>query len=176
MLSLEPQRSGYDIRKTVESSVSYFWRESYGQIYPALKHLAAAGLIRARPTRAGGRPGRREYALTAAGRARLRAWLATPCGDAPPRNEFLLKLFFSGAASRRDCETHMRTFRENNQRLLDTLLELETRARAAHVGNPHLPFWLLTLSFGIAQLRASVQWSDAALGVIGSETGGLHHD
>jgi PadR family transcriptional regulator AphA len=31
--------SGYDIRKTVQESIRFFWSESYGQIYPALKRL-----------------------------------------------------------------------------------------------------------------------------------------
>jgi DNA-binding PadR family transcriptional regulator len=38
MLSLRPM-SGYDIRKTVQESIRFFWSESYGQIYPALKRL-----------------------------------------------------------------------------------------------------------------------------------------
>ena len=33
MPSVEPRKSGYDIRKAVESSVAYFWRESYGETY-----------------------------------------------------------------------------------------------------------------------------------------------
>src|ERR1035441_9620557 len=43
LLSIEPNQSGYDLRKAIESSVGYFWGESYGQIYPTLKRLAAGG-------------------------------------------------------------------------------------------------------------------------------------
>jgi DNA-binding PadR family transcriptional regulator len=39
MLSIAPM-SGYDIKKQVETSISNFWSESYGQIYPALRNLA----------------------------------------------------------------------------------------------------------------------------------------
>jgi len=47
MLSIEPNlsASGYEIRKAIESTVGYFWGESFGQIYPTLKRLAAEGLI-----------------------------------------------------------------------------------------------------------------------------------
>ena len=44
LLSLGPM-SGYDIRQLIPRSIGYFWNESYGQIYPGLKRLAAAGLV-----------------------------------------------------------------------------------------------------------------------------------
>jgi DNA-binding PadR family transcriptional regulator len=166
VLSIEQNKSGYDIRKAVESSVSYFWRESYGQIYPALKRLAAEGLIAPRKAGAKGRPERREYSLTAAGRARLREWLAAPYRDDPPRNEFLLKLFFGRSAPPEVCMRHIKEFQEKNKHLLAALQELQRQAKKHSAGNPHMPFWMLTLSFGIAQVRASVEWSDAALSTL----------
>ena len=163
MLSVESNRSGYDIRRAVEASVSYFWRESYGQIYPTLKRLAAEGLIVPRKARSKGRLERQEYSLTAKGRARLEEWLALPYRDQPLRSEFLLKLFFGRAAPLEVSVQHLRTFQEKNGRLRATLVELERQARAHHRGNPHLPFWLLTLSWGICATRAAVDWSEQAL-------------
>jgi DNA-binding PadR family transcriptional regulator len=163
MLSVEPNRSGYDIRKAVEASVSYFWHESYGQIYPTLRRLAAEGLIVARKPGAKGRPERQEYSLTAKGRARLEEWLAAPYRDHPIRSEFLLKLFFGRAAPPHVPAQHIRTCEERNRRQLATLVELEKLVRTKHRGNPHLPFWLLTLSWGICILRAAIGWSEQAL-------------
>ena len=86
LLSIEPNQSGYDIHKTVEGSVGYFWGESYGQIYPTIKRLAAEGLIEPSKATSSARPQRRQYCLTDAGRARLQEWLAVPYRDDPPRN------------------------------------------------------------------------------------------
>ena len=36
--------SGYDIKKMVEVGLSYFWSESYGQIFPTLNRLVDDGL------------------------------------------------------------------------------------------------------------------------------------
>ena len=44
MLSISPM-SGYDIKKEVETSISNFWTESYGQIYPVLKSLIAEKFV-----------------------------------------------------------------------------------------------------------------------------------
>src|SRR4051812_1177259 len=93
LLSIEPM-SGYDIRRNLDESLSHFWSESYGQIYPALRRLEAARLIA--PVKQAGAGARRKrlYTLTPLGRARLRAWLAEAPKPQPPRNELMLKLFF----------------------------------------------------------------------------------
>ncbi len=56
LLSLGPM-SGYDIRQLISQSIGYFWSESYGQIYPGLKRLAAAGLVEKKTQRQKGKSG-----------------------------------------------------------------------------------------------------------------------
>ena len=87
------ERTGYDIKRTVEHSTAFFWGASYGQIYPELGRLERAGLVKGK-AQTGGR-GRREYTVTARGRRALAEWLSA---DAPlafnTRDEGLLKQFF----------------------------------------------------------------------------------
>src|ERR1035438_2471116 len=99
LLSIEPNQSGYDIHKTVEGSVGYFWGESYGQIYPTLKHLAAEGLIEPSKSTSSAGPQRRRFCRRPAGRPRRQGWLAAPYRDIPPRNESPLKVFFGREAA-----------------------------------------------------------------------------
>jgi PadR family transcriptional regulator, regulatory protein AphA len=165
-LSIEPNLSGYDIRKGIESSVSYFWRESYGQIYPTLKRLAAEGLIVASKPDKAARKGRQLYSLTEAGRACLREWLAVPFKNDPPRNEFLLKLFFGREAAPSVAIAHVRELQERNRRMLATLLGFETMATTQASQNPHQPFWMLTISLGIALTRAALEWGESALATL----------
>jgi DNA-binding PadR family transcriptional regulator len=94
ILAIHDDQSGYEIRKTIQQSVGFFWGESYGQIYPTLKRLAAGGLIVPSKSTSQTRPKRQEYCITGAGRSALQEWLAVPYRDNPPRDEFLLKLFF----------------------------------------------------------------------------------
>ena len=78
MLGWRPM-SGYEIKAIVDKSTRFFWAASYGQIYPELRRLAAAGLIEGKASPQGGRK-RNVYRLTPAGRRQLRAWL-----DAEPQ-------------------------------------------------------------------------------------------
>ena len=175
ILAIHDNQSGYEIRKTIQQSVGFFWGESFGQIYPTLKKLVADGLIA--PAKSGSapsestsapRPRRQEYSITAAGRASLQEWLTVPYRDDPPRNEFLLKLFFGIEAAPTVSIGHILRFQQRHRHLLDTLLELEGLARAHNSQYPGFPFWMLTLSFGVAQLRSALEWSETALTMLSS--------
>jgi len=166
MLAIEPNRSGYDIRQAIESSVGHFWGESYGQIYPTLKRLVADGLIVASATR---KQRRQEYSITPAGRECLREWLALPFQNDPPRNEFLIKLFFGLEASPEVSIGHLQELQKRNESSLKTMLEIQSIAPKVNAGNPHLPYWMLTVGLGIAVTQAALQWGESAIQTLKSQ-------
>jgi DNA-binding PadR family transcriptional regulator len=135
LLTVGSSASGYDIRKAVESSIGYFWSESYGQIYPTLKRLAKKGLIQ--PSAATPNSRRQQYSITPAGRESLQQWLAQPFYNEPPRNEFLLKLFFGGEAPIAVSVAHIHDLNQKNRQMLSTALEIEAMAEMQPPQNPH---------------------------------------
>src|SRR3954452_17926087 len=87
------KRTGYDIKKLVDKSTRFFWAASYGQIYPELKRLEEAGLIRGEADPRDGRQ-RRAYELTKEGDEALDEWLRDPDDiTIDTRDSALLKLF-----------------------------------------------------------------------------------
>ena len=163
MLSIQPNLSGYEIHKAIEDNFGSFWGESYGQIYPSHKRLVAEGLIEAREPASAAKKRRQEYALTDAGRVSLREWLALPFQNDPPRNEFMLKLFFGREAEPGVALAHVRELQQRNQRMIATLEGIEKMARAHLSKDPNLPYWMLTLGLGLALTRAALDWGDSAL-------------
>jgi len=121
MLSVQSNLSGYEIHKAIEDNFGSFWGESYGQIYPTLKSLVSDGLIEATETGGTGKKRKQLYALTTAGRECLREWLAQPFQNDPPRNEFMLKLFFGGEAAPGVALAHVRELQERNLRMIAML-------------------------------------------------------
>ncbi len=93
--------SGYEIKTEVDISTRFFWAASYGQIYPELKKLQAAGLVEGTDRPQGGRK-RTVYHLTPAGRDALRAWLRRPPEMLELRHEGMLKVFFADALPARE--------------------------------------------------------------------------
>ena len=158
--------SGYDIRKTVQESIRFFWSESYGQIYPALKRLEAQKLVERARGAQKGRAGRQVYALTRTGRRELQEWLTRKPQMQPFRNELLLKLFFGRLVPREACQEHLRHFRQRQEDFLRTYRQVEGWLHTEHERHPDLPFWLMTLTYGVHQARALRDWCDETLAAL----------
>jgi PadR family transcriptional regulator AphA len=156
--------SGYRLKQLIEISISNFWTESYGQIYPMLRQLEREGLAKAHVSK-GGR-GRTTYAITEAGRAELARWLTEPAAPRPPRNELLLKLFFGRYAKPAELRRHLEKFRA--ERVAEAARHRGTRKMLESIPDPppHLPYWLLTLSYGESEVAAQLRWVDAALATL----------
>jgi hypothetical protein len=117
-----------------------------------------------------GKQRRQEYSITDAGMACLREWLALPFQNDPPRNEFLLKLFFGREASPNVMANHIRELQRRNRQSLQTMLDIQSLAPKLDADNPHLPYWMLTLGLGIAITRAAMEWGELALETVSRES------
>lgn len=85
------EASGYDIRRMcTEEEFSYFVEASYGSIYPALARLEDEKLVKSRTEQQDGKPARKVYSITDAGRAALTDELSGPLGEDMFRSPFLL--------------------------------------------------------------------------------------
>ena len=125
-LSLRPM-TGYALREAIVEVLGHFWRESFGQIYPALADLEAQGLVRRRE---GDRPNSSLFELTPEGSARLLALLREPATQQLPRNGLLLRLFFGSMLGHDECK----------RLVLEARAEAERAAAAldAHAGDRSL--------------------------------------
>lgn len=83
--------TGYDIRKmAAEGEYGYFVEASFGAIYPALAKLEADGLVSSRIEPQDGKPARKVYQVTNAGRAEFQGELFENLTTDVFRSEFLL--------------------------------------------------------------------------------------
>ncbi len=90
------EATGYEIRKlSVEGEYSYFIDASYGSIYPALARLETDGLVTSRVEVQDGKPAKKIYSITAAGRSVFIQSLFEKLGQDEFRSEFLLFLRFA---------------------------------------------------------------------------------
>lgn len=169
MLSIKPM-SGYDIKKLIETSISNFWTESYGQIYPILKALVAEKLVTRTTEKQSGKPDRHVYELTGRGREVLRDWLALAPTPQVDRNELLLKLFFGEETPAHVSLSHIAEFRLRHQQLLERYRAIEKNIKLEHRENPNAPFWLVTVHYGRRTSEALLAWCDDAAKTLGRIT------
>ena len=141
-------RSGYEIKQSVEASTRFFWAASYGQIYPELRRLEAAGLVRGEAESVGARP-RRVFHLTEAGMAALRAWLRGAPEVLELRHEGMLGAFFAGSLEPGERAGRFEALAEMHER---RLADLEAVSDAIGSQDRHGSSYMV-LQHGIAYQR-----------------------
>ena len=166
MLSTGGPMTGYALRNTIAGSVGNFWQESFGQLYPALRSLAAEGLVSGKS--AAGGPGReaRIWSITPRGREELARWLALPPAMEPARNELLLKVYFAGAVPPEVTLANLDRVRGTLRGLLGGYEQLDAHWERETAGHPDAAYWHLTLELGIDFTRTALAWLDRAEAVI----------
>ena len=164
LLRMAPM-SGYEIRKELARSTASFWSESYGQIYPALRDLAAAGWARRHSERAGGRA-RRVYAITIKGKDAFDRWLRETPRTPPPRNELLLKLFLADREFLDPPEAWIRALLEEESEQVRRLRKLQDQLPRGDHRHPNLRFWLFSLEFVERRSEATVAWCRKTLATL----------
>jgi DNA-binding PadR family transcriptional regulator len=142
--------TGYRIKQMLEQVASFFWSASYGQIYPELRRLEAAGLVNGREVTSNGRL-RREYSLTSAGEKRLRDWLAEP-GEPSLwlRNEGLLRLMLVDWEDRELARKNLAELRQMSADRLEAVRSLvPPRERGRRIQD-----------LGVRLLEETIRWCD----------------
>ena len=87
----EGESTGYEIRRQcVDGECSYFVEASFGSIYPALAKLEDDKLVTSRTEVQNGKPAKKIYSITEAGRAAFAQELSQPLGEDMFRSPFLL--------------------------------------------------------------------------------------
>ncbi len=162
MLAVAPKSSGYDIKKLMEGSTQYFWKETYSSIYPVLRTLINEGLIVLckNPSKSGRQ--RDVYELTMKGKKELQDWMNKRVENEQFRNELLLKLFFGEFVPPSTTRRHIQEF---HQMLLekDKIYQNIKNKLLLEKNEPGFPYWLMTLDFGIKQLKSALEWCESSL-------------
>jgi PadR family transcriptional regulator, regulatory protein AphA len=91
LLSWRPL-SGYDLKKIIADSLSFYWSGNNNQIYKTLVQLHTEGLVESEVQQQENYPTRKEYNITERGAAELRNWVLSAPELTQFRNTFLIQL------------------------------------------------------------------------------------
>ncbi|HYG95196.1 MAG TPA: PadR family transcriptional regulator [Nocardioides sp.] len=88
----ERAASGSELTRRFDASIGFFWTATHQQIYRVLGRMDAEGWIESEVVPQADRPAKKVYAVTDAGRAELRRWIAEPTAVDPVRSDLGVKL------------------------------------------------------------------------------------
>ena len=161
--------TGYDIKKRIDGQIGFFWKGSFGNIYPALASLEEEGLIK-RSSKRSDDSSREKilYALTAKGKKALLAWLKEDSAQNDLRYETMLKVFFGGCADREVTIKSIRNFEEEVRSDLNLLKTYKKNLKSLTDDEDHLHFYL-TVLFGINTYEGYLKWCREAVSLLSEE-------
>jgi DNA-binding PadR family transcriptional regulator len=74
----EQSGSGYELTRRFDRSIGYFWSATHQQIYRTLRTMEADDWVSVTVVAQHGRPDKKVYTVSDAGRAELARWIAAP--------------------------------------------------------------------------------------------------
>ncbi len=172
-LSIEPT-SGYTLKQRFDGSVRSFWSVTQSQIYRELHALEQEGLVEPTTLPGDGKPDRKVYSLTEAGRAALERWLDEPLEPLLLRHPLLLKLVFAAHMPPERLDDILARYAEGIEstradyagRLEDPrIFSLARSAREQDI-------WRLSIEHGLAWCDAELRWIERARGELSKRQGG----
>src|SRR5580698_10456016 len=159
----ERPMTGYELAKTFDSSIGFYWKANHQQIYRELTRLRDRGHIEGREVVQTGKPNKLVYTLTAEGSAAFRHWGAKPSVPPSIKDDLLVRLYALDSVDidplRADLMARLEHHRDRclrYERILNKRFT-EGTASLADTGK------LLALRLGVRHERAVVEWCEEAL-------------
>ncbi|MCP4620734.1 MAG: PadR family transcriptional regulator [Bradyrhizobium sp.] len=170
----ERPMTGYELAKTFDTSIGFFWKADHQQIYRELSKLRDRGHVQAREVVQTGKPNKLVYTLTSEGRSALKHWAARPSRPASIKDDLLVRMFALEAvdidALRTDIMARLEHHRDRQARYERILTKRFPEGTAPHADLGKL----LNLRLGVRHERAVVEWCEEALDALsgGAATSG----
>ncbi|MDA9557601.1 PadR family transcriptional regulator [Vibrio sp.] len=153
--------TGYDITKEFSSSIGYFWKASHQQVYRELNKMAVNEYVTCVLEPQEGKPDRKVYSITEAGRAALREWFQKPTSHNAVRDEFSAKLMACSVETSPSFQHNLVELIEESRRFLTHFKELEATEYANKDNlDKTQRIELLTLRRNMFIREAWIEWAE----------------
>jgi DNA-binding PadR family transcriptional regulator len=168
----EHPMTGYELAKTFDSSMGFFWKADHQQIYRELSKLRDRGHVEGREVVQSGKPNKLVYTLTPKGLTALRHWAARPSVPASIKDDLLVRM---NALDSLDIEPlradlmarleHHRDRYERYERMLGKRFPQGTASSPGDMGK------LLNLKLGLSHERMVAEWCEEAIEALSAMAG-----
>jgi PadR family transcriptional regulator AphA len=158
LLTLGP-KTGYEIKKSIEESIGFFWQESFGQIYPTLKKMEQLGFVESQDSSEGSGKSKTTYKITKLGQKELKKYLESSLSKNIVRNELLLKIFFASNMDLKILKKQLEEIKKDCKSNLKLFLSIKQKNFVnCEVNNKDSIFWGFTLEYGISNMKMNLDW------------------
>ena len=165
------EMTGYELNKTFNDSLHFFWKVQTSQIYRELNHMEKSGWLTSKTVFQTDRPNKRMYSITDSGRTELQNWLYDNNFDSEfqIRSTFLMKIFFS---NKKNIKENIKMFEAYKSKCMYELKILEKANNNIEFYSEKSEektesiYWNLTVLFGEKHLKTSIDFADEAIKIL----------
>ena len=161
--------TGYQIMEVFRDSLNYFWTAQTSQIYRELQTLKKSGFVTDTAVKGEGRPDKKLFSITDAGKDELIRWLRTEsCLDT--RSRLLMLTFFRGELT---AEENIEFFNAVREEVMQFGRSLDKPAESAlsyaqYVSSPENSiYWQMTVEYGKMYMKMLEEWCGKCIEMIG---------
>lgn len=159
--------TGYDLAKSFDSSVSFFWHAQNSHIYLELGKLERRGFVACERIQQTDKPNKKLYTITDAGREEFLRWLAEGGAEEAlgGKNAFLMRVFFSGNVSPEQSIAMLRRFADDAGAYVAGMSGIPQNIEkyGAYLGSYKSLYWQFTADFGRSYMAMCVEWAESCI-------------
>lgn len=152
--------SGYDLEKLFSNSIGFFWSAKISQVYRDLHTMEKAGWVQSQQVVQTGRPNKKVFRVTDAGREELENWLIhyDMKHDFDIRASILVRMFFAAKRPKEETIALLERFRETCQKTIDKLDGVHEKLECYDIEAMDLLYTKSTLSYGEKYYNMQIAW------------------
>src|SRR6266702_1311601 len=159
----ERPMTGYELAKTFDASIGFFWKADHQQIYRELSKLRDRGHVQGREVVQSGKPNKLVYTLTPEGRAALRHWAARPSSPASMKDDLLVRLYALDSVDIVPLSDDLMARMEHHRDRLARYERLLNKRFPQGTASPADTGKLLLLHMGLRHERSVAEWCEEAI-------------
>src|SRR6201995_4064798 len=167
----EHPMTGYELAKTFDSSIGFFWKADHQQIYRELSKLRERGHIQGREVVQTGKPNKLVYTLTAEGKAAFRHWAARPSAPASIKDDLLVRLYALDAVDIEPLRADLMARQEHHRDRFERYERILKKRFADGTAAPGDTGKLLGLHIGLRYERTVAEWCQEAITALAAISG-----
>jgi DNA-binding PadR family transcriptional regulator len=167
----EHPMTGYELAKTFDSSIGFFWKADHQQIYRELARLRDRGHINGREVVQSGKPNKLVYSLTNEGRAALRHWAARPSSPASIKDDLLVRFYALDSIELEPMRADLMARLEYHRDRLARYERILKKRFPDGTASPADTGRLLLLRMGLRYERSVSEWCEEALETLSATAG-----
>jgi len=163
--------TGYDLKKTFDNTIDFFWSAQMSQIYRELNNLEKKGFVLSKIEAQEKRPDRKVYQLTEEGRNTFLNWLNKFPNQLSQNNRsrFLMRVFFSSKIKLDELAFEITRYKKEKENQLKYLEKVQQGINDYSKDKKYKTetfYWELILKKGNKDNSAEIEWAEECLQLI----------